>query len=163
MSIHTDQQHIIPFLWFDGQAKLAIETYVNIFPNSEIINLRHWVEGSGFPTEWLSGGIFVIDGLKVHAFDAGPQFKFNESISFFVNCKSQEEVDFYWEKLLENGGIESQCGWLKDRFGLSWQIVPEYLKEKMASNEPERVAKMMKAMMKMIKLDIATLKAAYES
>jgi len=163
MSISSTQQNIVPFLWFDGTAKAAIETYVNIFPNSEIISLKNWTEGSGFPTDWLSGGIFIIDGLKMHAFDAGPQFKFNESISFFVNCKTQEEIDFYWNKLLENGGNESQCGWLKDRFGLSWQIVPEYLKEKLDSGEPARIGKMMKAMMKMIKLDIAALKAAYES
>ena len=108
-------------------------------------------------------GSFVINGLQLHAFDAGPMFQFTEAISLFVGCKDQAEIDFYWEKLTEDGGSETMCGWLKDKFGLSWQIVPDLLIEKLAAGDPVRSGQMMQAVMGMKKLDIAALEAAYNA
>ena len=127
MSNVKSNQNIIPFLWFDGKAEEAMKLYTSLFPNSEIIASKKWGEGSGFPADQIMMGTIIIDGLKVHLFDAGPQFKFNESVSFFVECQTQEEIDKYWNKLTSDGGQESQCGWLKDKFGFSWQIVPAML------------------------------------
>jgi predicted 3-demethylubiquinone-9 3-methyltransferase (glyoxalase superfamily) len=157
----TSNQQIIPFLWFDGKAEEAMRFYTGIFPNSSITLLKHWGEGTPFPANWVMTGSIIINGLKVHLFDAGPQFKFNESVSFYVNCKTQEEIDRYWSKLIEGGGNESQCGWLKDRFGFSWQIVPAMLEEKFASGDPVRIGQMMQAVYKMKKLNIAELEEAY--
>jgi predicted 3-demethylubiquinone-9 3-methyltransferase (glyoxalase superfamily) len=154
-------QNITPFLWFDGKAEEAMNLYTSLFPNSKIQTLKKWQEGSGFPSDQVMMGTIEIDGLRVHMFDAGPQFKFNESVSFFVNCKNQQEVDKYWNKLTSDGGAESQCGWLKDKFGFSWQIVPNFLSEKLNGGEPKRLGQMMQAMMKMKKLIVADLEAAY--
>jgi len=159
MSI-TPSQNIVPFLWFDGKAEEAIQMYTSLFPNSKIEFLKKWGPGTSFPENWLMAGLFSIDGLKVHAFDAGPQFSFNESVSFFVNCRNQEEIDKYWNALTE-GGAESQCGWLKDRYGFSWQIVPAMLAEKLTGGDPARTANMMQALWKMTKLNIAELEQAY--
>lgn len=155
-------QKITPFLWFDGHAEAAMNFYTTIFPHSAITMLNRWGEGSPFPAEWIMSGTMLLAGLQIHAFDAGPQFQFNESISFFVNCKDQEEIDYYWSKLSEAGN-EGQCGWLKDRFSVSWQIVPEYLGQKMKNGDPTRIAQMMQALLQMKKLVIAELEAAYHA
>lgn len=160
MSELSHHQKITPFLWFDGQAEAAIRLYTSIFPNSEIRSLNYWGEGSPFPASWVMNGSLILNGLQVYAFDAGPQFKFTEAISLFVSCDDQEEIDYYWEKLTE-GGEEQACGWLKDRFGLSWQIVPAMIGEKANQLEPEKFGRMMQALQAMKKLDIATLEAAY--
>jgi predicted 3-demethylubiquinone-9 3-methyltransferase (glyoxalase superfamily) len=161
MSNVTANQKITPFLWFDGKAEEAMKLYTSLFPNSEITTLKHWGEGTPFPAHWVMMGSIIINGLRVHLFDAGPQFKFNESVSFFVSCKTQEEIDTYWNKLTSDGGAESNCGWLKDKFGFSWQIVPAMLEEKLASGDPKRTGQMTQALYKMKKLNIAELEAAY--
>ncbi|PHN06646.1 VOC family protein [Flavilitoribacter nigricans] len=160
MSKLATSQKIKPFLWFDGQAEKAMEFYTAIFPNSQITTLKRWGKGSDFPAEWVMNGSMILDGLQIHAFDAGPQFKFTEAISFFVSCEDQEEVNHYWNALTA-GGKEEPCGWLKDQFGLSWQIVPKMLGERLQNGDPARVGKMMQALMQMKKLEIADLEAAY--
>jgi predicted 3-demethylubiquinone-9 3-methyltransferase (glyoxalase superfamily) len=161
MSTITNNQKITPFLWFDGKAEEAMKLYTSVFANSKITSLTKWGEGSGFPADQVMTGTILIDGLQVHLFDAGPEFKFNESVSFFVSCKDQAEVDNYWNKLTAGGGQESQCGWLKDKFGFSWQIVPAILGEMISKGDNKRTGQMMQALMKMKKLDIAQLEAAY--
>lgn len=163
MSTVKSNQNIVPFLWFDGQAEEAMNLYTSLFPNSSIASSKKWGQNSGFPAEQIMMGVIEIDGLKVHMFDAGPQFKFNEAVSFFVLCKDQAEIDRYWNKLTSDGGVESQCGWLKDKFGFSWQIVPAFLSEKLASGDPRRTGQMFQALMKMKKLVIADLEKAYNS
>jgi predicted 3-demethylubiquinone-9 3-methyltransferase (glyoxalase superfamily) len=162
MSTLKLNQNITPFLWFDGQAEEAMELYTSIFPNSSITVKKYWGPGTSFPANWVMAGTIVINGLKVYLFDAGPEFKFNESVSLFVSCNAQQEVDDYWNKLVD-GGSESNCGWLKDKFGLSWQIVPDMLMHKLESGEPERIGKMMQALYQMKKLDIDKLEQAYNS
>jgi predicted 3-demethylubiquinone-9 3-methyltransferase (glyoxalase superfamily) len=154
-------QKITPFLWYDGKAEEAVKFYTSIFKNSKIITLTYWGEGTPFPKDQVKTAAFELDGVQFYAFDAGPQFKFNEAISMFVDCKNQEEVDYFWEKLSE-GGEKSMCGWLKDKFGISWQIVPRTLMELMADKNPEKAQKVMTAMMKMNKIIIADLQKAYD-
>ncbi len=153
-------QQIMPFLWFDNRAEEAIRFYTSIFPNSEIVFLKKWEEGSGFPPGTIMQGVFVINGLTVHAFDAGPQFKFSEAVSFYVNCDTQEEIDHYWDSLTRDGQ-ESQCGWLKDKFGFSWQIVPSMLAGLSKNGDPKKMGQLFQALLKMKKLDIEELEAAY--
>ena len=160
MSNVLSTQRIKPFLWFDGKTEEAINLYVSTFPNSEILTMNRWGGGAPFPADQISSASFILDGLQFNAFDAGPMFKFTEALSLFVTCKDQIEVDYYWEKLTE-GGQESQCGWLKDRFGLSWQIVPEYLSSRISSGDPKKTQQMMQALMPMRKIEIAILEAAY--
>jgi predicted 3-demethylubiquinone-9 3-methyltransferase (glyoxalase superfamily) len=163
MNTISSNQNIIPFLWFDGKAEEAMTFYTSIFPNSKILLSKKWGQGSPFPAEQVMMGSIVINGLTIHLFDAGPQFKFNESVSFFVNCKTQEEVDKYWNALTANGGSESVCGWLKDKFGFSWQVVPTMLSERLTTGDPLRVGQMMVALQRMKKLDIAELEKAYSA
>lgn len=151
---------ITPFLWYDGQAEEAMKLYTSVFKNSKVISLKHWPEGSPFPKYQVMTAVFELDGQRFYAFDAGPQFKFNEAISFFVNCDSQEEVDHYWKSLTANGGQESRCGWLKDKFGVSWQIVPQVLPKLLGDPDQEKAGRVMQAMMKMNKIIIADLEAA---
>lgn len=158
-TIHSQQ--IVPFLWFDGKAEEAIHLYTSLFPSSEVLFTKYWGPDTPFPANWVSSAAIVINGLKIYLFDAGPQFTFNESVSFFVTCKDQSEIDLYWETLTADGGKESQCGWLKDRFGFSWQIVPEFFTAKMIDGEPHRIQQMMQAMMTMRKFVIAELETAY--
>ena len=154
-------QKITPFLWFDRQAEEAAGFYVSIFPNSKIVKVvRYGAAGPGPPGSVMTVE-FQLDGQSFVALNGGPHFKFTEAISFVVNCQSQDEVDAYWEKL-SAGGTEVQCGWLKDKFGLSWQIVPTMLPALVGGPEPEKSERAMKAMMGMKKLDIAGLKRAYE-
>lgn len=154
-------QTITPFLWFDGQAEEAIRLYTSIFKNSKIININYWAEGSPFPKGQVMTGVFELDGLRFYAFDAGPQFKFTEATSFFVNCETQEEVDHYWNSLTADGGQESRCGWLKDKFGLSWQIIPSVLMKRMGDKDPVKAGRVMQAMMQMGKIIIADIEKAY--
>jgi len=151
---------ITPFLWFDGQAEQAMNLYVSVFKNSKVLDVSRYGEGAPYPAGTARSVSFDLDGQEITAFNAGPEFKFTEAISFFVNCESQEEVDELWEKLSE-GGEKSRCGWLKDKFGLSWQIVPTILGELLADEDPEKAQRVMEAMLKMDKLDIQGLKQAY--
>jgi len=155
-------QKITPFLWYDGQAEEAIKLYTSVFKNSKIISIKKWGEGSPFPKDQVMQGVFELDGLTFYAFDAGPQFKFTEAISMMVSCDTQEEIDHYWNKLTANGGQESVCGWLKDKFGLSWQITPPILGELLNDKDKAKAGRVMQAMMKMKKIIIADLKKAAE-
>lgn len=155
-------QKITPFLWFDGKAEEAIKLYTSLFKNSKIISIKHWGEGSPFPKDHVMHGVFELEGQRYYAFDAGPQFKFTEAISFFVNCETQEEIDHFWNNLTANGGQESMCGWLKDKFGLSWQIVPPILGELLGDKDRAKAGRAMQAMMQMKKIIIADLKKAAE-
>ena len=153
---------ITPFLWFDGQAEEAVKLYTSLFKNSKIHTLNHWPEGSPFPSNQVMTASFELDGQHYYAFDAGPQFKFSEAISFMVNCETQEEIDHFWNGFIDNGGQESMCGWLKDPFGVSWQIVPPLLGEMLSDKDKAKAGNVMKAMMKMKKIIIDDLKKAYE-
>lgn len=162
MAAINQKQKIIPFLWFDGKAEEAIKLYTSVFKNSKIVNISYWGEGSPFPKGQVMNGVFELEGQRFYAFDAGPMFKFTEAISFFVNCETQEEIDYFWGKLTANGGQESMCGWLKDKFGLSWQIVPPVLGELLEDKDPAKAGRVMQVMMKMKIIIIADLKEAYD-
>lgn len=157
-------QKITPFLWFDSQAEEAANFYVSIFKNSKIGKIaRYGEEGakvSGRPAGTVMTVAFQLNGQEFLALNGGPQFKFTEAISFSVDCTTQEEVDVFWEKLSE-GGEEGPCGWLKDKYGLSWQINPTILGEMLSDPDPERSNRVMKAMLQMTKIDIKTLQRAY--
>jgi predicted 3-demethylubiquinone-9 3-methyltransferase (glyoxalase superfamily) len=154
-------QKITPFLWFDHQAEEAATFYTSIFPNSKIVKVvRYGAAGPG-PAGSAMTVAFQLEGQSFVALNGGPVYKFTPAISFVVNCQTQAEVDNYWEKL-SAGGAEVQCGWVKDRFGLSWQIVPTVLAELLADPDPAKSQRVMKAMLAMTKMDIAALKAAYE-
>ena len=151
---------ITPNLWFDTNGKEAAEFYVSIFPNSAITNVSYYTEaGPGEPGSVLTVD-FVLDGNEFTAINGGPEFTFDEAVSMLIHCKDQDEVDYYWDKLLEGGGQESVCGWLKDKFGFSWQVVPDELEQLITDSDPERASRAMKAMLGMKKLDIAQLRAA---
>ena len=154
-------QKITPFLWFDHQAEEAARFYVSIFPNSKIMKLVRYNKAGPGPAGSVMTVEFQLEGQSFVALNGGPHFKFTEAISFVVNCQTQQEVDVYWEKLTAGGG-EVQCGWLKDKFGLSWQIVPTVLPELLSDSDPEKSERVMKAMFSMKKLDIRALKEAYE-
>ena len=154
-------QKIRPFLWFDDNAEEAMNYYVSIFKNSEILSTSRSGEAEPGSEAKLMSGTFRLDGQEFLALNGGPHFKFTEAISFFIDCDSQEEVDALWEKLSE-GGETSQCGWLKDKFGLSWQVIPSVLGEMLQDEDPERANRVMQAMLQMTKIDIAKLKQAYE-
>jgi predicted 3-demethylubiquinone-9 3-methyltransferase (glyoxalase superfamily) len=153
-------QKITPFLWFDGKAEEAANLYTSIFKNSKILNISRYGEEGPGPAGTVMTVTFQLDGQEFTALNGGPMFKFTEAISFFVNCETQEEVDELWEKLSE-GGEEEQCGWLKDKYGVSWQIVPTALMEMLQDKDAERAQRVMKAMLQMKKIDIETLKQAY--
>ena len=158
-------QRITPFLWFDTQAEEAANFYISIFPNSKIRGVTRYDEAgekvAGRPRGSVMTVPFELDGQEFVALNGGPVFTFTEAISFVVNCETQEEVDRFWNRL-SAGGQEVQCGWLKDRFGVSWQIVPTVLPEMLQDPDPEKAKRVMAAMLKMIKLDIAALKRAYD-
>jgi predicted 3-demethylubiquinone-9 3-methyltransferase (glyoxalase superfamily) len=149
-------QKIIPFLWFDGQAEEAMNYYVSIFKNSKVLSVNR--AGEGGPVISVT---FQLDGQQFQALNGGPQFKFTEAISLFVNCETQEEVDELWEKL-SAGGEKSRCGWLKDKYGLSWQIIPTILGKLLGDPDPAKAQRVMGAMLQMSKIDIKTLQLAYE-
>lgn len=152
-------QKITPFLWFDGNAEEAIDFYTSVFPDSKIGQVSRYGEDGPGPAETVMVGTFELFGQEFMVLNGGPHFKFTEAISFMVHCETQEEVDRYWNALTE-GGSESQCGWLKDKFGLSWQIIPTVLGKLLGGPDPEKAQRVMKAMMGMVKLDIAALEAA---
>ena len=154
-------QKITPFLWFDDKAEEAMNFYVSIFKNSKIVSVTRYGEAGPGPKGTVMTATFQLDGQEFAALNGGPLFKFTEAISFVVNCKTQEEVNEFWEKLSE-GGEKSRCGWLKDKYGLSWQIVPTVLEEMLQDNDAGRSQRVMRAMLQMDKIDIADLKRAYE-
>lgn len=154
-------QKITPYLWFENQAEDAILFYTSIFKNSKVLNVsRLPAEAPGQKGPVITA-TFEIEGQKFMALNGGPQFKFTEAVSFYVSCESQEEVDYYWYKLLE-GGEAQMCGWLKDKYGLSWQIIPEALGQLMGDPDPEKAGRVMEAMLKMVKIDITVLRKAYD-
>ena len=155
-------QKITPFLWFDDQAEEAANFYVSLFKNSRIGQTVRYGDGGPGPTGQVMTIAFELDGLSFTALNGGPMYKFTEAISLQVDCQDQAEIDDLWARLTANGGQESQCGWLKDRFGLSWQIVPANMGDLLGGGDPAKSQRAMQAMLKMKKLDIAALKAARE-
>jgi predicted 3-demethylubiquinone-9 3-methyltransferase (glyoxalase superfamily) len=153
-------QKITPNLWFDTEAEEAANFYISIFKDSEVVNVMHFGDAGPRPAGMVMTVTFRLQGQEFTALNGGPDFKFNEAISFLVNCASQDEVDEYWERLSE-GGEEGPCGWLKDKFGVSWQIVPTVLDEMLQDKDSERANRVMKAMLQMKKIDIAGLQEAY--
>jgi predicted 3-demethylubiquinone-9 3-methyltransferase (glyoxalase superfamily) len=150
---------ITPFLWFDANAEEAIRFYTSVFKDSKIGPVSHYGDaGPGRKGQFMTGSFFL-NGQEFIALNGGPQFKFTEAISFVVHCEDQQEVDYYWDKLCE-GGAPSQCGWLKDKFGLSWQIVPTVLPTLLRHQDPGKAARVMKAMLKMSRIDIKALQDA---
>ncbi|MBI1805502.1 MAG: VOC family protein [Ignavibacteria bacterium] len=155
-------QKITPFLWFDNQAEEAVNFYISIFKNdSKILGMSRYGEAGPGPKGTVMVAKFQLFGEEFLALNGGPMFKFTEAISLVVNCETQEEVDEYWEKLSQ-GGQKSQCGWLKDKFGLSWQIVPTVLGKLMQDKDPNKSKRVMEAMLKMTKIEINKLQRAYE-
>jgi predicted 3-demethylubiquinone-9 3-methyltransferase (glyoxalase superfamily) len=154
-------QKISPYLWFNDQAEEAMIFYTSIFKNSKIESVNRFGEAGPGPKGTVMSAIFELDGQKFMALNGGPHFTFTPAVSFFVNCVTQEEVDELWEKLSE-GGEKGRCGWLKDKFGLSWQIIPTALGELMQDKDAEKSGRVMKAMFQMDKIDIGILKQAYE-
>jgi predicted 3-demethylubiquinone-9 3-methyltransferase (glyoxalase superfamily) len=154
-------QKITPFLWFDNQAEEAMNFYVSIFKNSKVLSVNRYGDGAPAPKGTVMTANFQLDGQEFTALNGGPMFKFSPAISFVVHCETQAEVDEYWEKL-SAGGKENQCAWLDDKFGVSWQIVPDILIELLSDTDPVKSGRVMQAMLQMTKIDIAALKRAYE-
>jgi len=157
-TMETSAQRIAPFLWFNGNVEEALKFYTSVFKDSRIGNVSHLDTGGHGK---ITVANFYLNGVEFMILDGGPQFTFNESISFYVKCETQDEVDYYWEEL-SKGGAKSQCGWLKDKFGVSWQIVPDAMVKLMYDSDPEKSKRVMNAMMKMSKMIIADLQKAYE-
>jgi predicted 3-demethylubiquinone-9 3-methyltransferase (glyoxalase superfamily) len=153
------EQKIVPNLWFDTEAEEAAEFYVSVFENSRIVNVTHYTEAGPREAGMVLTVEFELDGQRFVGINGGPDFKFDEAVSFEIKCETQEEIDYFWERLTE-GGAESQCGWLKDRYGLSWQVVPTGMEELFADPDPARAERAMRAMLKMVKIDIAALRSA---
>ena len=157
-------QKITPFLWFNDQAEAAVKFYTSIFKNSRVGKIVHYGEASEKPSGRPKGSVMTVEfqlaGQNFVAFNGGPHFKFTEAISFVVNCRTQAEVDYFWKKLSADGK-EAQCGWLKDKFGMSWQIVPDVLEKLLRDRDCAKSQRVMQALLKMVKLDIKALKQAY--
>jgi len=151
---------ISPFLWFDSEAEEAASFYVSVFPDSRIVDVSRFPEGGPAPAGTAFAVTFVLDGVRFQALNAGPGHPFTEAVSFFVSAETQDEVDYYWDALTRDGGRPGQCGWLTDRWGLSWQVVPPVLGELLGGTDPERAARVMQSMMAMQKIVIAELEAA---
>jgi predicted 3-demethylubiquinone-9 3-methyltransferase (glyoxalase superfamily) len=154
-------QGITPFLWFDGKAEEAMNFYVSIFKNSKVLSVSRCGDAGPGPKGSVLTASFELEGQKFVALNGGPHYTFTPAISFVVNCETQEEVDRYWEKLTD-GGKEVQCGWLTDKYGLSWQITPTILITMLRDKDPAKAQRVMLAMMKMIKIDIKELQRAYD-
>lgn len=154
-------QKITPFLWFDDKAEEAMNFYVSVFKNSKILGITRYGDAGPRPAGSVMTANFVLDGQEFVALNGGPEFTFSPAISFVVHCANQDEVDELWTKL-STGGKEVQCGWLEDRYGLSWQIVPNILIEMMKDPDPVKANRVMQAMLQMVKIDIQDLKRAYE-
>jgi predicted 3-demethylubiquinone-9 3-methyltransferase (glyoxalase superfamily) len=155
----AQMQKIVPNLWFDTEAEEAANFYCSIFKNSEVVNVTHYGEAGPRPAGMVLTVTFQLDGQEFTGLNGGPDFKFNEAVSLLVNCESQGEVDTLWDKLSE-GGEEGPCGWLKDKYGLSWQIIPTRLEELLQGEDTDRANRVMKAMLQMGKIDIETLEKA---
>mgnify|MGYP001312251591 CR=1 FL=1 len=158
----ANKQNIVPSLWFNDNAEEAIEFYLSIFPNSRIKQSSRYGAGGPFPEGTMMSAIFELDGLEVMALNGGPMFKFNEAISLMVKCETQDEVDKYWKALIADGGQEGPCGWCKDKYGVSWQVVPAILGKLMSGNDAQRAGRVAQALQQMKKLDIKKLQAAYD-
>jgi predicted 3-demethylubiquinone-9 3-methyltransferase (glyoxalase superfamily) len=154
-------QKITPFLWFNDNLEEAMNFYASIFKNSKIGNVTRYGEAGPGPKGTVMSATFELEGQEFYALNGGPMFKFTEAISFFVNCETQQEVDELWDKLSE-GGEKSRCGWLKDKYGLSWQVIPSALGKMLGDKDPEKSKRVMQAMMQMSKIEIATLQEAYD-
>jgi len=154
-------QKITPFLWFDGKAEEAMNFYISIFKNSKVGRVTRYGEAGPGPKGTVMSAMFQLEGQEFMALNGGPQFRFTPAISFFVNCETQQEVDELWEKLCE-GGKKDRCGWLKDKYGLSWQIIPSALGKMLGDKDPEKSKRVMEAMLQMDKIDIQRLQEAYE-
>lgn len=160
-------QKITPCLWFDHKAEEAANFYVSLFKNSKILETTYYhgkevVEVSGMPEGSVLTVLFELDGDKIMALNGGPIFQFSEAVSLMIDCKDQEEVDHFWNKLTADGGQESECGWLKDKFGVSWQIVPDVMDKMVADKNPKKVEAVLEAMQPMKKLDLKALQEAYD-
>ena len=155
------RQKITPFLWFDDKAEEAMNYYVSIFKNSKVVSVERFGDAGPGPSGSVMTATFELEGQQFVALNGGPEFGFTEAISLFVDCETQAEVDELWDKLCA-GGQPSQCGWLKDKYGLSWQIIPRVLGELLGSKDPEKAGRAMKAMLQMQKIDVKKLKEAYD-
>ena len=154
-------QRIVPNLWFDTEAEDAAKFYCSVFKNSQINNVSHFGEAGPREAGLVLTVDFELDGQPFTAINGGPDFKFDEAVSFLIECEDQAEVDYYWDALLADGGEEAQCGWLKDRFGLSWQVIPKQLGELMSDPDSAKANRVMEAMLKMVKIDVAELEKAH--
>ena len=154
------QTQIVPNLWFDTEAEDAAAFYTSVFPNSRVVSVARYTEAGPRPAGTVMTVEFELDGQRFVGINGGPQFTFSEAVSFQITCETQEEIDRYWEQLTADGGEEGPCGWLKDRFGLSWQVVPKGMEEVFNGPDPDRAKRAMEAMFEMKKLDIAQLQAA---
>jgi predicted 3-demethylubiquinone-9 3-methyltransferase (glyoxalase superfamily) len=154
-------QKITPFLWFDGKAEEAMNFYVSVFKNSRVVSVARYGEAGPGPKGTVMSATFQLEGQDFYALNGGPQFKFTPAISLFVNCETQQEVDELWEKLCE-GGRKDRCGWLQDKYGLSWQVIPSVLGKMLQDKDAEKANRVMKAMLQMDKIDIERLKQAYD-
>ncbi|MDP9227797.1 MAG: VOC family protein [Actinomycetota bacterium] len=154
------EQRIVPNLWFDTEAEEAADFYTSVFKNSRVVGKTHYTENAPREAGMVMTVEFELDGQRFVGINGGPDFTFDEAVSFEIKCEDQAEVDYYWEKLTADGGSESQCGWLKDRFGLSWQVVPVGMEDLFADSDPERAERAMQAMLKMGKLDVEELRRA---
>jgi predicted 3-demethylubiquinone-9 3-methyltransferase (glyoxalase superfamily) len=157
------QKPIAPCLWFDNQAEEAANFYLSIFSNSKIVHVDRFSGETPDPNGPVLFVEFEINGQPFQALNGGPEFQFNEAVSFSIACKDQAELDYYWDALLKDGGEPSMCGWLKDKYGVSWQIVPDRLNELLRSPDRTRASQAMRQMMEMVKLDIAPLQAAFDA
>lgn len=153
-------QKIHPFLWFETQAEEAMNFYTSVFKNSKVGNVARYPEGGPMPAGTVITAEFELEGMRFTALNGGPHHKFTDAISLFVDCKDQAEVDYYWDKLTADGGKPIQCGWLVDKYGISWQIVPEALPRLLGGSDAARSGRVMQAMMQMVKIDVAKLEEA---
>ena len=154
-------QKITTFLWFNGQAEEAMHFYVSIFKNSKVLSVTRYGDAGPGPKGSVMSATFQLEGQTFYALNGGPQYSFTPAISLFVNCETQQEVDELWEKLLQ-GGRPSRCGWLQDKYGLSWQIIPSVLGKMLGDKDPQKANRVMQAMLQMDKIDIKRLQQAYE-
>lgn len=154
-------QKITPFFWFDKQAEEAVDFYTSVFKQSKVNKLIRCGNSGPGPEGSVMTASFELEGMEFTALNGGPHYKINQAISFVINCESQEEVDYYWDRLADGGEIQ-QCGWLTDKFGVAWQVVPVALPEMLSDPDPQKTQRVVEAMMQMVKLDIATLRRAYD-
>jgi predicted 3-demethylubiquinone-9 3-methyltransferase (glyoxalase superfamily) len=154
-------QKITPFLWFDDRLEDAVNFYTSVFPNAKVTNISRYGDAGPLPAGTIMTATFELEGQEFMALNGGPEFTFNEAVSFFVKCENQAEVDSLWNKLMADGGSEQPCGWLKDKFGLSWQIIPNALGQYLGDPDPAKAQRVMQAMLQMKKIDVAALEKAY--